>query len=81
MSHMCTEFDTGCNAGKLIILGIPSKPYEISAASLVTKRRMIAGSLIGGIKETQDMLDFCSEHDITAMVEVTQVDKINESMV
>jgi len=66
-------------SGKLIILGIPTKPYEITASSIIPKRRMIAGSLIGGVKETQEMLDFCAEKNITSMVEVVTADKINES--
>jgi 8-hydroxygeraniol dehydrogenase len=65
--------------GKLICVGIPSEPYSLSAAGFVMRRRMIGGSLIGGLKETQDMLDFCAEKNIVSDVEVIGADYVNEA--
>jgi len=65
--------------GTMIIVGVPPAPAEIPAFNLIMKRRSIIGSLIGGIKETQEMLDFCAEHNIVSDVEVINADKINES--
>ena len=65
--------------GKLICVGMPSEPYTLAAAGFVMRRRMIGGSLIGGIKETQEMLDFCSEHNIFCDVEVVNADYTNEA--
>ncbi|KAD7478517.1 hypothetical protein E3N88_01653 [Mikania micrantha] len=56
--------------GKLVILGAPEKPHEVAAFSLIFGRKTVAGSAIGGLKETQEMLDFAAEHGITADVEV-----------
>jgi uncharacterized zinc-type alcohol dehydrogenase-like protein len=64
--------------GIMVLLGMP-EPATISAPSLITKRRSLAGSLIGGIRETQEMLDFCAEHGVAADVEVISIDKINEA--
>ena len=63
----------------MIIVGIPNSPAIIPAATLVMKRRSIMGSLIGGIAETQEMLDYCAEHNITSDVEVINMDYINEA--
>ncbi|MFQ3173209.1 MAG: putative zinc-type alcohol dehydrogenase-like protein [Flavobacterium sp.] len=65
--------------GTMIIVGMPSAPAVIPAASLVLKRKSIMGSLIGGIDETQEMLDYCAEHNITSDVEVIDMDYINEA--
>lgn len=65
--------------GTMIVVGIPTKPAEIPAMTLVWKRRSIMGSLIGGIAETQEMLDFCAEHNITSEVEIINMDYINEA--
>lgn len=65
--------------GKLICVGIPSEPYSLAAAGFVMRRRMIGGSLIGGLKETQEMLDFCAEHNILSDVEVVDADYVNEA--
>jgi len=65
-----------CN---LTIVGAPDKPHTVSAMSLLFNRRSLSGSLIGGIAETQEMLDFCSKHNITADVEVIPIQKINEA--
>src|SRR5216117_378822 len=65
--------------GNLTLVGAPSKPFEIPAFNLIMGRRSISGSPIGGIAETQEMLDFCGEHNITADVEVIPVQKANEA--
>jgi len=54
----------------LVVIGLPGKPYEVSAGALLNGRRRIAGSMIGGIPEMQEMLDFCGEHSIVSDVEV-----------
>jgi alcohol dehydrogenase (NADP+) len=61
----------------LICLGVPPEPIEIAAFPLLFQRRVIAGSLIGGIAETQEMLDYCAAHQITADVEVIAIKDIN----
>ena len=64
--------------GTMVLVGIP-EPTALAAGSLVLQRRRLAGSLIGGIRETQEMLDFCAEHNIAADVEVIPIEKINEA--
>ncbi len=56
--------------GKLITVGVPPHPLELPTNALIFGRKSVAGSLIGGIKETQEMLDFCGEHNITSDVSV-----------
>lgn len=65
--------------GNMTLVGAPEKPMEIAAFNLIMGRRSLSGSPIGGIKETQEMLDFCGEHNITADVEVIPIQKINEA--
>ena len=65
--------------GAMVLVGAPPEPSAIVGFNLIMQRRTIAGSLIGGIAETQEMLDFCAEHNITSDVEVISIDKINES--
>ena len=65
--------------GNITLVGAPPEPLEIAGFGLMFGRRSLSGSAIGGIKETQEMLDFCGEHNITADVEVIGVDKINEA--
>jgi len=65
--------------GTMIVVGAPPAPAEIPAFNLIMKRRSIIGSLIGGIKETQEMLDFCAEHNIVSDVEVIPAQQINEA--
>ncbi len=65
--------------GTMIVVGAPPAPAQIPAFNLIMKRRSIIGSLIGGIKETQEMLDFCAEHNIVSDVEVIPVQQINEA--
>jgi len=60
-------------------VGVPSKPYSIHPFSVLGGRKSLAGSGIGGIPETQEMLDFCGQHNITADVEVIPIQKINEA--
>nr|GMD56348.1 probable mannitol dehydrogenase [Ipomoea batatas] len=66
--------------GKLVTVGLPEKPLELPVFPLVAGRKLIGGSDFGGIKETQEMLDFCGEHNITADVEVIRLDDINIAM-
>lgn len=63
----------------LVTVGVADQPASVSAFPLILKRRRLAGSLIGGIKETQEMLDFCGKHNIVSDVEVISIDKINEA--
>jgi len=65
--------------GNLTLVGAPEQPLAISAFGLIMGRRSLSGSLIGGIPETQEMLDFCGQHNITADVEVIPIQKINEA--
>jgi alcohol dehydrogenase (NADP+) len=65
--------------GTMTLVGAPETALPVKALSLLFGRRRLAGSLIGGIRETQEMLDFCAEHGITADVELIPVQKINEA--
>jgi alcohol dehydrogenase (NADP+) len=65
--------------GTMIVVGAPTAPAEIPAFTLIMKRRSIIGSLIGGIKETQEMLDYCAEHNIVSDVEVIAAQQVNEA--
>lgn len=65
--------------GTMVLIGIPEKPLSLGPFSLIAKRRQIAGSLIGGIKETQEMLDYCAAHNITADIEMIKMSEINEA--
>jgi alcohol dehydrogenase (NADP+) len=65
--------------GNLTLVGAPEKPLAIPAFGLIFGRRSVSGSPIGGIPETQEMLDFCGEHGITADVEVIPMQKVNEA--
>ena len=65
--------------GNLTIVGAPAKPLGVSAFGLIVRRRSFSGSNIGGIAETQEMLDFCGQHNITADVEVIPIQKVNEA--
>jgi uncharacterized zinc-type alcohol dehydrogenase-like protein len=60
-------------------VGAPPDPMAVGAFSLIAPRRQLAGSLIGGIPETQEMLDFCAERGITCDIELISIDKINEA--
>ncbi|OBJ85216.1 NAD(P)-dependent alcohol dehydrogenase [Mycobacterium sp. 1245852.3] len=65
--------------GTLVELGIPEHPMEVGAFSLALARRSLSGSNIGGIAETQEMLDFCAEHHVTPEIELIEPDYINEA--
>ena len=65
--------------GNLTQVGLPEEPLAVQVGSLIFGRRNFSGSLIGGIKETQDMLDFCGEHNITSDIELIPIRKINEA--
>jgi uncharacterized zinc-type alcohol dehydrogenase-like protein len=65
--------------GALVNVGAPPDPLAVSAFSLILKRRSFAGSLIGGLNETQEMLDFCADHGIGAEIEVIGADSINDA--
>lgn len=65
--------------GTLCLVGAPEKPMAVSAFGIIFGRKSLAGSLIGGIAETQEMLDFCASKNITADVEVIPIQKINEA--
>ncbi|KAL3646240.1 8-hydroxygeraniol dehydrogenase [Castilleja foliolosa] len=68
------------NNGKLILLGVIPKPLELPVFPLLAGRKIVAGSGIGGMKETQEMIDFAAKHNITADVEVIGMDYINQAM-
>jgi alcohol dehydrogenase (NADP+) len=65
--------------GNITLVGAPEKPFAVSAFPLIFARRSLSGSLIGSIAETQEMLDFCGKHNITADVEVIPIQKVNEA--
>jgi len=65
--------------GVMVIVGIPTEPVPLNALSLIFGNKVLAGSMIGGIAETQEMLDFCAEHNIVSDVEVIAPDKIEEA--
>jgi alcohol dehydrogenase (NADP+) len=65
--------------GSVVLVGLPPEPLEINAFSVVAGRRSFSGSNIGGIAETQEMLDFCAKHNITADIELTTIQQINEA--
>jgi uncharacterized zinc-type alcohol dehydrogenase-like protein len=65
--------------GNITLVGAPEKPLPVSAFGLIMARRSLSGSPIGGLAETQEMLDFCGQHNITADVEVIPIQKVNEA--
>jgi uncharacterized zinc-type alcohol dehydrogenase-like protein len=65
--------------GNITLVGAPPKPLAVPAFSLIGGRHSLSGSAIGGLAETQEMLDFCGEHNITANVEVIPIQKVNEA--
>ena len=67
--------------GKLCIVGAPPEPMTLSGTKLIFGRKCWGGSLIGGIKETQDMLDFCGRHNITCEYEMINANQIDEAYV
>ena len=65
--------------GTLILVGAPEKPTPLEPFPLILHRRRIAGSVIGGIRETQEMLDFCAEHKIESNIEMIPIQQVNEA--
>jgi uncharacterized zinc-type alcohol dehydrogenase-like protein len=65
--------------GTIVVVGIPEKETPIAPSSLISARHSLAGSAIGGIRETQEMLDFCSKHNIACDIELTPIQKVNEA--
>jgi uncharacterized zinc-type alcohol dehydrogenase-like protein len=63
--------------GTMVCVGLPSEPIQVPAMNIVFTRKCIAGSLIGGLPETQEMLDYCAAHSITADVEVIPAQQVN----
>jgi uncharacterized zinc-type alcohol dehydrogenase-like protein len=63
--------------GNLVLIGAPEKPLPVAAFPLLMRRRSLSGSLIGGLPETQEMLDFCGQHNITCDIEMIRMDQIN----
>ncbi|PRW50837.1 putative mannitol dehydrogenase [Chlorella sorokiniana] len=66
--------------GALVMVGLSPDPLEVLAFSLTSRRRTLAGSGIGGIKETQEMLDFCGQHNVTCDIELINIDYVNQAM-
>ncbi|HET8886902.1 MAG TPA: NAD(P)-dependent alcohol dehydrogenase [Salinimicrobium sp.] len=65
--------------GTMVVLGIPPKASDVQASKLISRRRSLVGSLVGGIRETQEMLDYCAENGIVSDVEMINIDEINEA--
>lgn len=65
--------------GSLVLVGAPEHPLPVEAFSIIPYRRTLAGSMIGGIKETQEMLDFCGKHNIVSDIEMIDISQINEA--
>jgi alcohol dehydrogenase (NADP+) len=65
--------------GTLTLVGAPPNPVPVAAFGLIFGRKQLAGSAIGGIPETQEMLDFCADHDITADIELIRIQQIDEA--
>ncbi|PKI79349.1 hypothetical protein CRG98_000294 [Punica granatum] len=66
--------------GKLVTVGLPDKPLELPIFPLVLGRKLVGGSDVGGMKETQEMLDFCAMHNIAADIELIRMEEINTAM-
>lgn len=65
--------------GSLVLVGLPNQPLEVGAFNIVNGRKSFSGSNIGGIAETQEVLDFCAKHNITAEIELINAEQINEA--
>lgn len=65
--------------GHLVLVGGPEKPLEVQAFALIARRRSFSGSMIGGIQETQEMLDFCGQHGIASDIELIPIQQVNEA--
>ena len=65
--------------GSVVLVGLPPEPLEVRAFNIVMGRRSFSGSNIGGIAETQEMLEFCAKHNVTADIESIKIQQINEA--
>jgi uncharacterized zinc-type alcohol dehydrogenase-like protein len=65
--------------GTMVVVGVPDQDVPVNASKLIMGRRSLAGSVIGGIRETQEMLDFCGKHGITCDIEIIPIQKVNEA--
>src|SRR5579862_3895223 len=65
--------------GTMVVVGVPDQDVPVNASKLIMGRRSLAGSVIGGIRETQEMLDFCGKHDIACDIEIIPIQKVNEA--
>ena len=65
--------------GTLCLVGLPETPLSVAPFSVVANRRSLAGSGIGGMNQTQEMLDYCAEHNIVSDIELTSIDKLSEA--
>ncbi|XP_038971273.1 probable cinnamyl alcohol dehydrogenase 6 [Phoenix dactylifera] len=66
--------------GTLVLVGVPDKPVDLPSFPLIFGKRNVAGSMVGGMKETQEMMDFCGKHNITCDIELVKPDQINEAL-
>jgi uncharacterized zinc-type alcohol dehydrogenase-like protein len=65
--------------GTMVVVGIPEKQVPLGAASLINGRRSLAGSNVGGVRETQEMLDFCGKHKLTSDIELVRIQQVNQA--
>ena len=72
-------YSTRITVDAAYVLRIPEQPAPVAAGALIAHRRRLAGSMIGGIRETQEMLDFCAEHGVASDIELIGIDRINEA--
>ncbi|KAK2656640.1 hypothetical protein Ddye_009692 [Dipteronia dyeriana] len=66
--------------GKLVLVGVPDKPPELPVFPLLMGRKIVAGSATGGLRETQEMINFAAKHNITADIELIPIDYVNIAM-
>jgi cinnamyl-alcohol dehydrogenase len=66
--------------GKLVLVAAPDKPVELPSFPLIFGKRTVSGSMTGGMKETQEMMDLCGKHNITCDIELVSTDRINEAL-
>ncbi|XP_021275387.1 probable mannitol dehydrogenase [Herrania umbratica] len=66
--------------GKLVLVGAPEKPLELPSFPLLQGRKIVGGSMIGGMKETQEMMDFAAKHSVKPDIEVIPIDYVNTAM-
>jgi uncharacterized zinc-type alcohol dehydrogenase-like protein len=78
-AHMNTYLGMLKRDGVMVLVGAPGEDLPVNPFSLIPKRRSLSGSTIGGLPETQEMLDFCEKHGLGAEIEVIPIDKVNEA--